>query len=331
MKNFIFATALSALSLAAMTTGALALDVILSNDNNALGVKGQTFDLLKSEIESRLGSDVEVEAHHGGALFDQNTQIAGVQLGSAHLIAPTSGIYAPTAPGVTALTLPFLLTSPEKILKAINDPVVREAFVPELEAKNITPVAIWMNGPRELAYRGSKAIMMPEDMSGVKIRVQNVPSDIAAMSAVGANVVAMSWSEVPTALQQGVIDAVEPTANALAGAGLIDIADQMTRISYQYSFYIVGANKMWWDGMSDPQRAAVQDALDVATAWNWENAAAQNGQGYQAMLDAGKPVHELNAEQKAAWAAAMRPVWAEFGVPLVGEAAMARLIEIGAE
>ena len=49
------------------------------------------------------------------------------------------------------------------------------------------------------------------------------------------------------------------------------------------------------------------------------------------MVDAGKPVHELNAEQKAAWAAAMRPVWTEFGVPLVGEPAMNRLMEIGAE
>ncbi len=331
MKQFAFATALSALSLAAMTTGAIALDVVLSNDNNGLGVKGKTFELLKSEIESRLGDGVDVEVHHSGALFDQNTQIAGVQLGSAHIISPTSGIYAPTAPGVTALTLPFLLTSPEQIETAMNDPVVREAFVPDLEAKNIVPVALWMNGPRELAYRGSEPILMPEDMEGVKIRVQNVPSDIAAMSAVGANVVAMSWSEVPTALQQGVIDAVEPTANALAGAGLIDIADQMTRISYQYSFYIVGANKTWWDGMSDEERNAVEEALEVATAWNWENAAAENVNGYQAMRDAGKPVHELNAEQKAAWAAAMRPVWEEFGIPLVGEEAMHRLIEIGTE
>ena len=135
MKRLKLATALSALSLLAMTTGALALDVILSNDNNALGVKGQTFELLKSEIEARLGDDVDVEVHHGGSLFDQNTQIAGVQLGSASIIAPTSGIYAPTAPGVTALTLPFLLTSPEKIRAAMDDPVVREAFVPELEAK----------------------------------------------------------------------------------------------------------------------------------------------------------------------------------------------------
>ena len=186
-----------------------------------------------------------------------------------------------------------------------------------------------MNGPRELSYKGDKAILTPEDMAGVKIRVQSVPSDIAAMNAVGANVIAMSWSEVPTALQQGVIDAVEPTANALSGAGLIEIVDQMTKFGYQYSFYIVGANKVWWDGMSDEDRAAVQESLDIATAWNFENAAKENEAGYQEMVDAGKPVNELTAEQRAAWSAAMKPVWQEFGDDVVGEAAMARLREIG--
>ncbi len=306
-----------------------ATDIVMSNDNNALGVKGQTFDLLAAEITKRLGDSTKVTVHHSGSLFDQKTQIQGLQLGSASLIAPTSGIYAAMAPGVSALTLPFLLSTPEQIEEAMKDETVRAAFMPDFEAKNIVPVAIWVNGPRELSYKGDKAILMPEDMKGVKTRVQSVPSDIAAMNAVGANVIAMSWSEVPTALQQGVIDAVEPTANALSGAGLIEIVDQMTKFGYQYSFYIVGANKMWWDGMSDSDRNAVQEALDVATAWNFENAAKENAAGYQEMIDAGKKVNELTPEQRAAWAAAMKPVWKEFGDDVVGEAVMARLREIG--
>src|SRR5690606_38184716 len=134
--------------------------------------------------------------------------------------APTSGHFAPIAPNVNALSLPFLLSTPDQIQEAITDPAVRKAVFSDMEAKNVTPVAIWMNGPRDLGYRGSKAIKTPEDMKGVKIRVQSIPVDIAAMKAAGAHVVAMSWSEVPTAMQQGVLDAVEPTPNALVGAGL---------------------------------------------------------------------------------------------------------------
>jgi C4-dicarboxylate-binding protein DctP len=327
MKHLLKAALLASATVLASAPIASALDVIISNDNNGVGVKGKTFDLLAEEIKKRL-PDADIEVHHSGALFDQKTQIQGLQLGSAHIISPTSGIYAPHAPGVSALTLPFLLSSPEQIVEAMNDEVVRSAFVPDLEKKNIVPVAVWMNGPRELSYKGSKPILTPADMAGVKIRVQSVPSDIAAMKAAGANAVAMSWSEVPTSLQQGVIDAVEPTPNALAGAGLIEIIDQVTKFGYQYSFYIVGVNKQWWDGMSDDERTAVQEALEVATAWNFENAAAENIKGYEAVVAAGKTVNDLTEDQRAQWVEAMKPVWEEFGTDVVGEEVMDRLQEI---
>jgi C4-dicarboxylate-binding protein DctP len=329
MKSLLRAALLASATFIASTHIASAFDVIMSNDNNGVGVKGQTFDLLAAEIQKRL-PDAKVEVHHSGSLFDQKTQIQGLQLGSAHLISPTSGIYAPVAAGVSALTLPFLLGSPEQVVEALEDPIVRKAFVPDLEKKNIVPVAVWMNGPRELAYKGSKPILTPSDMAGVKIRVQSVPSDIAAMEAAGANVIAMSWSEVPTSLSQGVIDAVEPTPNALAGAGLIEIIDQMTKFGYQYSFYIVGANKQWWEGMSNEERAAVQEALDVATAWNFENASKENAAAYETVAAAGKTVNELTPDQRAQWVEAMKPVWVKFGDEVVGEEVMTRLKEIAA-
>ena len=300
--------------------------IVLSNDTSALNLKGESFAVLKSELESRL--DNEVEIYHSGALFDQKTQIQGLQLGSATFIAPTSGIYTPLAEGLSAMTLPFLLTSPEQIDAAWNDETVRAAFVPELQAKNIEPVAVWLSGPRQLSYRGESPILTPDDMKGVKIRVQSVPSDIEAFKAVGANVISMAWGEVPSALQQGVIDAVEPTPMSLNSAGMVETIDHMTKIGYQYAFYIVGANKAWWDGLSEDDRAAVQEALDVATAYNRTNAIAANEAAYEKIRAAGKTVHELDNAQLAVWKERMLPVWEEFGVPLVGKDAMARLTEI---
>lgn len=304
-------------------------NVVMSNDNNAVGVKGKTFEVLKEEIESRLGDAVNVELHHSGSLFDQNTQIQGLQLGSADLIAPTSGHYATIAPNVNALSLPFLLSTPQQIQEAMEDPVVRKAIFEDMEAKNVTPVAIWMNGPRDLGYRGSEPILTPADMEGIKIRVQSIPVDIATMEAVGANVVAMSWSEVPTAMQQGVIDAVEPTPNALVGAGLDEMIDQLTKLHYYYSFYIVGANKEWWDGLPDDVRAGLEESLDAATAWNWENASAQNAAAYETVAENDTPIHELTDEQRQKWVEAVQPVWKEFGEDVLGAEAMDALRRIG--
>lgn len=331
MKKLLSSIFLGAALLLGAHQASAAEKIVMSNDTSAMNLKGQTFEFLAKELKARLGDQATVEVHHSGALLDQKTQIQGLQFGSATFIAPTSGIYSPLAKGLNALTLPFLLTSSDKVDTAWNDPIVRKAFVPELREKNIEPVAVWLSGQRELSYRGSKPILLPDDMKGVKIRVQSVPSDIAAFKAVGANVISMAWGEVATALQQGVIDAVEPTPMSLDSAGMVEVIDQMTRIGYQYAFYIVGANRTWWDGLSDEVRAEVQAALDAATAFNWENAAKENQAAYDKIAKLGKPVHTLTPEQLAQWQEKMRPVWDEFGSALVGDEVMQRLIEISAQ
>ncbi len=321
----------AAVAVAAASPASAEVKIIMSNDNNAVGVKGRTFEVLKKELDARLKGKATVELHHSGTLFDQKTQIQGLQLGSVHIIAPTQGIYAPLSAKINALSLPFLLTTPEAVEAAMADPLVKQSIVAELEKKNVTPIAIWINGPRDFSYRGSKPILLPADIKGVKIRVQGVPVDIKTMQTFGAAPIAMSWSEAPTAMQQGVIDAVEVTPNALVGSGIYEMISQVTRVSYQYSFYIVGANKQWWDGLPADVKAAVQEAMKVATKWNWENTAKENEAAYDKVKALGKPIHDLTAAQRAEWVKVSAPVWKEFGEKLVGVDVMQRLAEIGKE
>jgi C4-dicarboxylate-binding protein DctP len=166
-------------------------------------------------------------------------------------------------------------------------------------------------------------------MKGLKIRVQPVPADVKTWQTLGANVVSMSWSEVPTALQQGVIDAVEPTPNALVGAALHEMIDQVTLIDYQYSFYIVATNKTWWNGLPADVRSGIQAAMKEATAWNWANTTKENNEAYDKVRKLNKPIHKLSAEERAKWAAAVRPVWKQFGEDLVGAKVLAELEKVG--
>ncbi|MEP9375085.1 TRAP transporter substrate-binding protein [Aquabacter sp. CN5-332] len=305
--------------------------IILSNDNSGLGLKGKTFEVLKKELETRLGSKVQVELHHSGTLFNQKTQLQGVQLGSANLIAPGQGVFASLAPNVNVLSIPFLLSTPAAIDGALKDPKVSGTFEPELERKNVKIVAVWMNGPRDISTRSPKPVLLPTDMKGLKIRVQPAPVDIKTMQVLGANVVTIDWTEVSTAMQQGVIDAVEPTPNALVGAGLPDLIGETSKVGYRFDFYLVATGKKWWDSLPADVRAGFQEALKVATAWNWENTDKENAEAYQQLEKAGKKVYSLTPEQRAQWVAAVQPVWKEFGDNVVGPEVMARLKEIDAK
>lgn len=310
---------------------AYSVDIILSNDTQQKSLKGQTFDVLKQELEKRLGNKATVKLYQSGTLFDQKTQIQGLQLGSAHIISPTAGIYSPVAPNIGVLLLPFLLSSPEAIDAALKDPQVRKAFVPDLEAKNITPVAVWMNGPRDFGHKGRTPALTPDQWKGMKIRVQSAPIFVETMKAIGANVIAMSWSEVPSALQQGVIDAAEPTPNAWKAAGIYKVVDHIILNEYVYSFYIVGANKQWWNGLPADVRKGVEAALDAASKWNWENADKKNAEALKTIEASNTKVHRLTAEQKKAWQKAVSPVWKSLGEDKVGPEVMEQLKKISAK
>lgn len=308
-----------------------AVDIILSNETSAKSLKGQTFQVLEKELNSRLGSKVKVALHHSGTLFDQKTQIQGLQLGSVHIISPTAGHYTRVAKKIGALLLPFLLSSPEAIDEAMKDKLVQSIFMPDLTSKNIVPVAVWMNGARSFGHKGREAALTPDKWKGIKIRVQSAPIFVETMKAIKANVIGMSWSEVPTALQQGVIDAAEPTPNAWKSSSIYKFVDHIILNEYVYSFYIVGANKQWWDGMPSDVKAGVQGALDAATQWNWKKVVEINNDAIDFIKKAGTKVHTLNIAQKKLWQKAVAPVWKTLGEDMIGTKVMDRLKEISAK
>lgn len=319
-----------AFAVVAATGAAAQTDIIMSNDNNEKGLKGQTFDLLVTELETRLGDRARVEMHHSGTLFDQQSQIQGLQLGGVNIISPTAGVYSSVNENVGALQLPFLLNTPAKIQAAVADPLVREAIMPTFNGQNIEIVAVWMNGPRDLGYKADAPILWPTDAKGLKVRVQSAPIFVKTWEAVEASPVGINWSESPTALQQGVIDGAEVTPNSWRGSSTYQFVDHITKTDHQYSFYLVGANKAWWDGLDDDVKPEIEAALQVATDWNMSQASSLNDGDLEFMASEGVQIHDLTAEQRQAWIDAMQPVWQELGTDLVGEEVMARLKAIAA-
>ena len=305
------------------------LRIIVSNDTQQTTLKGQSWDLFKRDLEAELGSRVRVEVHHSGTLYDQRSQVQALQLGAIQFISPVTGVYAATAPKLAVLGLPYLLPTARAVQTVVEDEPLANALFSEMRAKALEPVAFWLNGPRDVGRRGTP-ILKPSDMRGLKIRVPPGPGYIEAFRELGANVVTIDWGEVPTAMAQGVIDAVEPVANAWLSSRLYEIANQITRIGYVLDFYVVSTNKPWWDRLPAATRDTIKGVLNKVTEWNWANTARVNEEAYQRMASLGAHVHTLTDAQRAEWKAAMQPTWARVGNPLVGEAVMQRLAQIGA-
>jgi C4-dicarboxylate-binding protein DctP len=302
--------------------------IIINNDIQATTLKGQAWELFKRELEAEMGARVRVELHHSGTLYDQRGQVQATQLGALQFISPGSGVYAATSPRMTVLGLPYLLPNSRALQAVIDDEQLAATLFSELRSKALEPVAFWLNGPRDVG-RPRTPILRPADMRGVKIRVPPGPNYVEGFRQIGANVVTIDWGEVPAAMSQGVIDAVEPVANAWLASRLYEVANHVTRIGYILDFYVVTTNKPWWDRLAAPVKDAIRRNLQKATEWSWANTERVNEESYQRMAQLGTTVHTLTPAQLAEWRDAMMPATLRVGTPLVGEAVMQRLLRIG--
>jgi C4-dicarboxylate-binding protein DctP len=322
------AVLVTALVLFSAAASAQQIQMILNNDIEENTIKGRAFNLLAELVEERLGDQVRVTVHHGSTLYGQADQISALQLGAIHVISPTVGVYTGNFPKLSALVLPYLLRSPEAIQAALDDPEIGQALLADLEGANLQPLAAWLNGPRDLGTSG-EPITTLEELQGVRVRVPPGDNYVRTFEALGANVTSIAWGEVPTALQQGIIDAVEPVPHAWVSSGMYELADKITRTEHIWDFYIVSTNKAWWDGLPDDVRAELTEIFAEVTAFNWDDTLTANEEALAFMQEQGVTVTDLSPEERARWVAAVRPVWDELGAPLVGADVIEKLEEIG--
>src|SRR5207244_319961 len=104
---------------------------------------------------------------------------------------------------VRALLAVFCALGLAAMPAAAQQPIGKQLFK-KLESKGIVGVAFWDNGFKDMS--ANKALRKPEDMKGLKMRIQSSKVLDGEMRAFGALPQVMAFSEVYQAMQTGVVD-----------------------------------------------------------------------------------------------------------------------------
>ncbi len=149
----------------------------------------------------------------------------------------------------------------------------------------------------------------PDDFLGLKMRIQSSKILEAQMQALGAVPQVMAFSEVYQALQAGVVDGTENPPSNMYTQKMHEVQKYATLSNHGYLGYAVIVNKDFWDGLDPAIREKLDQAMAEATVYANSIAQEENEKALAAMKAAGvTEFHELTDEERAAWAAALRPV-----------------------
>ena len=185
-----------------------------------------------------------------------------------------------------------------------------QAMKDSMQKRGLQGMQFWHNGMKQMS--ASKPLILPTDAEGLKFRVQ--PSDVlvAQMEAIGGSPQKMAFAEVYGALQQGVVDGQENTWSNIFGRKFFEVQDGVTETNHGIIDYLVVANVDWLDGLDADVREQFTTILAEVTEIRNAESTKVNEEAKNAIIAAGGEVRSLTAEQREAWVAAMKPVWAKF-------------------
>ncbi|MEO5341691.1 MAG: TRAP transporter substrate-binding protein [Magnetococcus sp. MYC-9] len=262
--------------------------------------KGKAAEKFRDLAAAYTQNRVKVEVYPNSQLYKDKEELEALQMGAVQMLAPSLAKFGPLgAKEFEAFDLPFLFKDYETLHKVTRGPV-GAAMLQRLESKGIIGLAFWDNGFKQMS--ANKPLRNPEDLQGLKMRIQSSKVLDAQMRSMGAMPQTLAFSEVYQALQTGVVDGTENPPSNFYTQKMYEVQKHMTLSNHGYLGYAVIVNKGFWEGLSSDLRQQLGKAMAEATLFANQIAKQENDQALEAVKASGKTeIIALTLEQKQAW------------------------------
>jgi len=248
--------------------------------------KGNGSEFFAKRAAELTKGKVKVEVYPNSTLFKDKEEIEALQLGAVQMLAPSLSKFAPL--GVKEFEVfdfPYLFDSFDELHK-VQQGAVGKGLLNKLEAKGITGLAFWDNGFK--SFSSNRRMARPEDMKGLKMRIQSSKVLEAQMRALGALPQVMAFSEVYQALQTGVVDGTENPHSNLYTQKMHEVQKFVTVSDHGYLGYAVITNKKFWDALPADVRGQLEQAIKEATDYANKIAQEENDSALEHVRKSGK-------------------------------------------
>jgi len=273
--------------------------------------KGKGALKFKELAESRTNGRVKIEIYPNSQLYKDREELEALQLGAVQMLAPSVSKFGPL--GVRQFEvydLPYEFPN-QRVLDSVIDGPVGKGLFKLLEPKGIVGLAYWSNGFKE--FSSNKPMKKLDDFKGMKIRIQSSKVLEGEIKALGAIPQVMAFSEVYTALQQGVVDGEENSISNKYTQKMHEVQKYMTLSDHGVIMYAVIVNKKFWEGLPADIRDTLARAMDDASKYERSIAQKENDDALEKIRAAKTTeIYVLPASEKAVWRKAMLPLYQQY-------------------
>jgi tripartite ATP-independent transporter DctP family solute receptor len=219
----------------------------------------------KSRVEAELPS-MDVQVFMGNTLGSEEDVLQGLGFGTHHASLSASAVVQ-INPLAAVFDLPYLFENRAKVQEFASSAafdLLAEGFA----GRGIVLSALWDNGFRVIT-NSVRPIVTPEDMRGLKIRTPTSRQRVAMFNTLGANATPLSFGEVYSGLDQGVIDGQENPAQIAESARFYEVQKYMSLSNHVYlpTFMLFG--EPWLNAQTPEVRETVLRIAAETAPWTF--------------------------------------------------------------
>jgi len=276
-----------------------------------VGKPGSLFEASVNEFAKRanakLSGKAKVVAFGSSQLGKDKELLKKLKLGTVNFSLPSS-VMASVADELGLFDMPYLVKDRAHMAR-IEKEIVWPTLVPILEKKGYKVIAVWENGFRNIT-NNKRPIDVPADLQDLKLRTPKSIWRVKMFKAYGANPAPLSFSEVFVALQTGTFDGQENPLAQIASGKFQEVQKYLSMTGHVYTPAYVTVSTKYWAQLPEDVRMVLEATAKETQAFVYKTA-AQLEVDLLAELKAGGM--QVNNADKAAFIAASKPIYEEFG------------------
>ncbi|WP_334191626.1 TRAP transporter substrate-binding protein [Pararhodobacter sp.] len=201
-------------------------------------------------------------------------------------------------PEMRVMQLPYTFANSRHVFDFFTESDYLDSVNEQLAAEGMHVLAIVPTGGMLGIFNNQKEVRSVADMQGLRMRALDA-NQLEMFRMMGADGVVIPFSEVPNALQTGIANGYVNASVVPLAFGQADLFTNFTDARVIISARVALVSTAWWDGLSDEQRAQVEEASLTALRDVFDWVEVTQEQSLEALEAAGIAVYRPTDEELA--------------------------------
>ncbi len=231
---------------------------------------------MSQRLETISNGTMKLDIYPSGQLGSEREMMELLQIGSLAMTKVSSSPMEGFVPAMKVFNIPYVFRDSEHFWQVLNGQIGKNLLLAG-EAVKLRGLGYFDAGSRSF-YSTHKPINVPDDLNGVKVRVQQSQTSIQMVRSLGGSATPISWGELYTALQQGVVDAAENNPPSFYSSKHYEVCKYFSLDEHTRVPDILIISSYIWNKLSPQKQAWLQQAMDEAVVYQrnlWSQATAE--------------------------------------------------------